>query len=98
MHYYSLLSPAILYSILPEVVGCTDSFASTTTSSPSFATAHFTPYIMGASILNVDALAEDCRSRDEEKMMTEDRQNEVVVTNGVGEGVVGKTLHPSANN
>ncbi len=96
--YYALLSPATLYSILPEV-GCNGVVESSAVS-PSFATAHFSPN-MDASILNVDALADDSRSREEEKM-SEDQQRESVVveeqelqTNGFGERVVSRIYNGS---
>ena len=96
--YYALLSPATLCSILPEV-GCSGVAASSVVSS-SFATAHFSPN-MDASILNVDALAEDSRSREEKKIREDQRKESVMVaeqqlqTNGFGEGVVGRISNGS---
>lgn len=84
--YYSLLSPATLSSILPEVA-CNDAAATS-----SFATAHFSPN-MEASILNVDALAEDSRSHEEEKISEAivEQQQQQHHNNGLGVGVVGKS-------
>lgn len=97
--HYALLSPSTLCTILPEV-GCIDAAASTTSS--SFATAHFSPN-MDASILHVDALAEDSRSRDEEKvrddqrkeLLAAEKQQQQQQTNGHGLVVDGRNSNGS---